>query len=354
MRYPSIFFRRRAPVKTPPIPYDWYVDGDIAVSGNGKTSGGAFKTLAELQAVAASSERIWIEKIDDGSPYRDELDLSALNNVSIYSSQVLTPGYDAGGFLISMTIQTDGAKIDCRDIIANATFAKTGGQTNVYEKSVTFQSGVTDAHVKVWEDGTPLTLVASVAACDGAAGSYYIADHSTSPQTVYVHASDSSDVTANGKQYEYNPRPNALLLGANCTVQGITTAGNMNGSGSLVAGSGLTGSHFVCADGTKHNLYHGEGFTLSDFWLHNAYWKGSGATLGVYNMATATDLTGTCTRGLFECDDGFGTNNPVSLLYPFTVWAEFVPATVSSKSHHKVFGVEVDASSITVKDPLPS
>jgi len=320
--YPTINLRRprgQYGPSNPKVKYDWYVNGNLEQSGNGRSLNGGFLTLAEARAAAGAGASIWVEYIYDGSPYREEWDFSGLTGIKAYSSLTLFPTYTyidgiflSGWYICGMNIVTPGAQIDCRDIIENDTFTKTAGQTNVYEKEVTFESGVTDPHVKMWEDSVVFELVADVGTCDSTPGSYYIADHSTSPQTIYVHASDSSDVTTNGKQYEYNPRANAVILDNDSEFHGLITAGNLNGSGSLVLGDRATASHFICKEGTKHNLYHGEGWNFSDFWLYEAYWRGVGSTLAVYNMATPTGLANTYTRGVAEITNGDGLGSNLS------------------------------------------
>ena len=175
-------------------PFDYYVDENATPGGDGLTEGSAFDTLADFYAVAATGDRVGLAK---GSHFRESLAIGIGDGIT----NLTFGAYGSGAKPI----------IDGSDIALNASFSKTGGQTNVYEIAVTVETGVTDARLLVCEDDTMLVYQSSIANVDANAGSYYMTGSSGSI-TFYVHASDSSDVTANGKLYEYSSRGGVLDL----------------------------------------------------------------------------------------------------------------------------------------------
>lgn len=83
--------------------------------------------------------------------------------------------------------------------LADATWVQDGTYTNVYTATVArkWASGYT---YTVKEDGQDLTSQASIANCDGVAGSYYV-NYSDPNLEVSVHATGSDDPTSNGSTY---------------------------------------------------------------------------------------------------------------------------------------------------------
>lgn len=251
--------------------FTWYVDsvnGDDANTGTSPAQ--AFASIAALESAGISAgNSIGLAR---GSEWREQLDIT-VNDVAVAA-------YGTGNAPI---LRAD-------NVAANASFSKTAGQTNVYEIAVSLAAALTEQFCNVYEDDSPLTRVADVATCDSTASSCYVtAEYGN--VTIYVHASDSSDVTANGKTYEYSARNYGFTSGdaSGCAITGIHTMRNQNGSGSLIAGRSSTLTDCVATDGSKHNVYVKDGCILTNVTATDAYWTGN-TTLFVYNESTPAGL----------------------------------------------------------------
>lgn len=223
--------------------YTWYVD---SVAGNdandGKTAGSAFQTIAAVEAAGISSgDSIGLAR---GAHWRELLEIT-VNNVTVAA-------YGTGALPI----------IDGLDIATNVTFTKTAGQTNVYELEITVAAGVTDATVHCLEDDTMLRYKSSIALCDSAVGSYYVTGHSGTV-TLYVHASDSSNVTTNGKTYEFSARSGPLEMYQSEGGRMLYLNHRCGLGNSRVGVNGqATGCEF--RNGGKHNFYARVGARIED------------------------------------------------------------------------------------------
>lgn len=330
MTYPSIYFRKK--IKGPYgagndlVKYDWYVNGNLEESGNGRSLNAGFLTLAEGIAAAGVGATIWVERLYDGTPYRESL--LPDTGQKIYSSGV----YDH----VAKT-WSKGARISGADVIANATFAKTGGLTYVYEKSVEFDTTGVNTWIRVWEDDVSFTLVANAAACDATAGTYFISSHTASPATLYVHASDDSDVTANGKVYEFNKRTNVIEFTANAgiTIQGIEALRGNNNNGSFCCGRNATVSHCKFTDGTKHNAFFKQDTTVTDCLAYDAYYAAQGSSMVVVADTNPSGAAVVFTR--VDC---------VMPVYDATI-AGFFFEVVSGGSYTSVTFTNCDCSKVT-------
>ena len=169
------------------ILFDWYVDSVNGDDGNdGRAPSRAFKTIARLEAAPlAEYDKVGVAR---NSNFREQLDI-AIDNLTVAD-------YGTGSLPV----------FDASAIAANATFTKTGGRTNVYEITVSPDVDGVTTFINVWENDSFLTLATDVANCDATPGSYYVTSHVVAPLTIYVHASDSSDVRTNNKDYEHGQR----------------------------------------------------------------------------------------------------------------------------------------------------
>lgn len=215
--------------------YDWYVDSSKAPGGNGLSSATAFSTLAAVGAVVQAGDAIGLAK---GSHFDDTLDLSALTGCTVST-------YGAGAAPV----------IDCSQAIANVSFSKTAGRTNVYQAAVTIESDASKTWVSAWENDTRLVRVADVATCDATPGSYVPSADNTDNITLYIHPAGSGNPITNGKTYEYSKRQYGLLTGTNGVVSGIITRRNLNNNGSLSVGVGATVTNCEANEGQFHNVY---------------------------------------------------------------------------------------------------
>jgi hypothetical protein len=153
------------------------------------------------------------------------------------------------------------------DVIANASFTKTGGRTNVYEVSLAVE---TDANASewpaMWVDGTRLVWAADLTALDAAPGSFYhgaITD--TTPITLYIHSTGSTDPTADGKVYEAAIRDTCADTYAisRATVQGVKASRAYASYGSITGGKYSVISDCEAIDGNTHAVFVREGSRVS-------------------------------------------------------------------------------------------
>lgn len=257
--------------------YDWYVNSVTGSDSNAGTSSfSPFATITKLLTVMQAGDSVGLAK---GSTWREEL---------------LFPGNASQAYAYGV-----GNKpvLDASDIAVKANISKTGGQTNVYQISVTIPTRAGEVNFfNIWEDDVNLTLVASIAACDAAAGSYYIAAY-TGSQTLYIHASDSSDVSANAKVYTYSARI-ASVYGrsySGCVLQGVRCQKQIGNGGSILLGISSTVTDCDAFWGNKHNIYVMDGSTLTNVLAKDFYFNSS-ASLFVHNQDTPAGLGVTYTN----------------------------------------------------------
>ena len=105
--------------------------------------------------------------------------------------------------------------------------------------------------------GVRLQRAPDLATCDTTPGSFYApAPSDTGPDTIYVHASDSSDIPTNGKLYELARRRWALQLyqqSNQASVYSVHTRRNAHADGSLVVDGFV--SDCLAEDGRVHNAF---------------------------------------------------------------------------------------------------
>lgn len=271
--------------------YDWYVDsatGNDANTGKGKSQ--AFQTITQLLTVLAAGDKVALAR---GSHWREQLTLPG-NNITLAA-------YGSGARPI----------IDGSNVMSG--WSKTGGQTYVYQISCTPEWAAAN-YLNVWEDGNFLVRAASLAACDSTAGSYYPSG-SSGAITLYVHATDNGDPASNGSVYEYSHRARSVGT-ANTSIVGIRISGihtrcNLEENGSILIYKQSTVNDCLIADGSRHNLYLGEGSVLTNTTLRNAYYGAGSYSLLVCYSATGTGLGFTCENCTCENTkggiDGLGT-----------------------------------------------
>ena len=174
---------------------DYYVDSAAVAGGDGSLAA-PFDTISDLSLVAGN-----VVALKSGSNWKEAV--AAGDDFHFYR-------YGSGDMPI----------LDGSAIADNALFTKTAGLTNVYQIALSIPL-IVDNCIRVWQDDVPLPYVASAALCDAAPGSYYTTAHSGNI-TLYVHATDSSDITTNSKVYEYPFRSIAdFRLCSGCTFDGL-------------------------------------------------------------------------------------------------------------------------------------
>lgn len=242
-------------IQVEPYPgYDWYVD---SVRGNdantGASSAQAFATISALSGKITPGVKIGLAR---GSTWKERLNLNQA-------------GAEARAY------GTGNAPIfDCSESIAAGDWAKTEGQTNVYEcvKSPALQ--VANTWLNIWEDDVFMRRVDSLANCDATPGSYYPTSDTTAPVTIYVHASGSGNPATNGKIYEYAHRFDGVQLNAeNCILDGVRVKKFLsNGGGIPVFSTGCSLLNCAADEAPKQSYECIDGTYLENCSAHNSYY----------------------------------------------------------------------------------
>lgn len=249
--------------------FTYYVDSVNGDDGNtGTSEAQAFQTLAAVPTLAAG-QSVGLAR---GSTWRGEGIIVPANNIRIQA-------YGIG----------DRPIIDGSETVANDDFAKTGGQTNVYQASLTIEANASGtSYVRVWEDGTLLARASSLANCDATPGSYYPSADSTTPITLYVHASDSSDVSASSKVYDATTclRPISCDSATGLHVTNVVCKRGLHDSQvTLGINAVSTGCDYL--EGGKHNVYVRDGAAIYGGTIAYGYRHDQTASLLVFNENTS-------------------------------------------------------------------
>ncbi len=254
----------------------WYVDSVNGNDGNDGTGAGtALQTIAAVLAKGIGTNAVI--NLARGSLWREEL-----------------TGLPAG---VTVQAYGSGARplLAADDVAANGSFTKTGGRTYVWQIPWTLSGFVSGKSIhSVWENGVKLTRVADVATCDATAGSFYAPAATAGPDTIYVHASDNSDVTANGKTYELAKRSSGVRVGdgTNFTyggsIIGIHGRRNSGNDGSIRGYGPSYLKDCLAEDGTIHNLWNGGVAEDCIAWKHEAKGAGTGGGVGTLFITYTT------------------------------------------------------------------
>jgi hypothetical protein len=229
------------------IGHAFYLDG---IKGNDENDGHAqqtaVKTVARLLSSGVKSgDTIYIAR---GSVFHEFLDLSnkEISNITILD-------YGAGNRPI----------FDAADTARNALFVKNAGSKHLYQVSWKndFRDNTDVSQYSVWEDGKRLKRASSVEECDNIPGSFFIGTTTqpTGTDPVIVHASDSTDITTNGRLYEITRRSMGIEVGDGCHIYNMHTRRNGSNDGSFKAGLNSYVYGVLAEDGVKHNFFMASG-----------------------------------------------------------------------------------------------
>lgn len=280
---------------------NYFVDSVNGDDGNtGTAEDDAFETLGALETAALAYGDGVSVALAKGSTWRESLDLSSLDNVTVQT-------FGSGNAPI----------ITGADVETGWTVHTT--HANVYEASVAHEAGGTERGT-VYEDGVLLNRVADAATCQSTAGSFVIVQGSDgTPWNMQIHPSDSGNPTSNGMTYEVSVRADPFLGGIGLTMVGpIEVKAGLNNNGWIdVSALDATVSRTLTTYGTKHHglirsgsltdavVYENDAATASE--ASNVAW--------VFYAPDADGLVGSVTR-LFGIGGtaGSGRRN-VRLLY---------------------------------------
>lgn len=245
------------------------VNGNDANNGLGPSS--ALQTLAAAKAAAIARGSPAGIGLARGSHWRESLSLSGMAGACI----------DAVG-----STSLPLPKIDCSDIAPNANFSLASGQTKTYQITWTHsvQNDIGKRKLRVWENGTRLKWVSSIANCEAEAGTFFVSNAAiANPATIYVHPTGDTDPASDGKLYEITAREQALTgAGATSDVRNLHTTRNAHHDGSYISAGYSYG--VLASDGVVHNLWNAIGGVADHCVAYDcepSTWRNLGATLFV-------------------------------------------------------------------------
>lgn len=285
--------------------YDFFIN---SINGNDSYSGtrptAAFKTLAKAQAVVNGQSDKRIGLITDSS-WKEQFIFSN-------APQIYIGSYGTGAQPF----------IDGSDQIPNGSF--TLDLVTTYKATVTMIGATGTEQRLIWENGKNLVQVADEATVITTPGSFAYASYSAATTTVFVHASDSSDITTNGKIYEFNSRYNCIsVTGNSATIQGIRTRRQRDNNGSIeLFGDYCWVINCTIEDGHKHSAYMREGGGFIGTTFKNAYNGISGfPNYAVFNKDVGASFGMSVRNCLFTTDPtvvpstaGIPTQFPTSVI----------------------------------------
>jgi len=225
----------------------YYVDSVNGLDSNdGLSKSAPFQTLTKLNTVLASGLNAYLNR---SSVFYDSISATG-SNIGVYA-------YGAG----------DKPIIDCSDALTASDFSKTGGQTNVYEATITLPTG-SKISGNIYLDGVAVKQVASIALCDAEANTAYVTDWTAASATLYVHKDGTAPLDTD---YRYTARAHAIeLTGDNNEIIGVTGIKNANQDGSFkISGLNSYIKDSEMNDGCRHSAYFQAGC-----YLDSAIFKG--------------------------------------------------------------------------------
>lgn len=235
---------------------DVYVDSNASAGGDGSyaTPYDALSdvTVAENMVIALASNSHFDETI------------SLLDGCGLYR-------YGAGAKPI----------VDSGEEFTNGSWTLASGATYTYQQDVAIYLTPLLSFVNVTEDDVFLARVDGILTCESTPGSYAVTTDTGSGDTtvtVWIHPSDSSNPTSNGKTYRYGRRDRSVFTGENCVVDGINTMMQTGDDGSLLGGINATIRHCVAEFGTKHNMLVHDGSTVLHTECRNAHFDPDDST----------------------------------------------------------------------------
>jgi hypothetical protein len=154
--------------------------------------------------------------------------------------------------------------IDGANVVTGWTL--TAGQTTVWQQSVTIDV-VDISRLTAYQNGLLLLRVANVATCASTPGSFVDpGEPLSSPVTVQINPGGANNPNTDGNTYEVSVREYGIQCsGDDSVVIGINTKRQLINNGScILIGLGQTIINVLAQDGTKHNLWTGNGSNVVD------------------------------------------------------------------------------------------
>lgn len=270
---------------------DWFVDSVAGSdSNNGTSSATPFATIAKVNSmVVANPTQKWVA-LKRGAYWRELLGADVEGSPNSWPSGSKVTDYGSGASPV----------LDGSNVASNGSFSLTGGQTKTYQinwaNSLPAYTG--KEFFTAWENGVRLLRATSIANCEATAGSCYAPDPtSTSPQLIYIHATNDSNVSTNGKTYEITARlyamgfpgvSNVTVASAVDGVVGIRVKRGGDNNGSIEMGLNATLKGVISQEGRLHNFFLASGSATDCY-----SWKLESGAGGTGWVAFANDASGT-------------------------------------------------------------
>ncbi len=260
--------------------YRWYVDAENGSDANtGKTPAQAFENISKIQSLYNNGRLPQFSTIylKAGSAWAQSLELGDNYHIKSYGEgeRPIISGADT---------------VDNADFVLHA--------DDIY-KVTDYKALSTFMVISAFEDGEVLTRVTTLTAMP--AGTFAVYNQNTADfmdatwneivsdtshrYTIYIRATDSSDVTANSKVYEITKRGYAVYLQDNCTALGIHTTKQGNRDGSLILGFNAVIDSCTMSWGHKHNCLIKSGYVNNSLFLWNEKPAANGGS-GVFVAST--------------------------------------------------------------------
>ena len=207
-------------------------------------------------------------------------------------------------------------------VIANASFTLVSGKVNTYQADYTMGANLV---AMVWENDTRLTSQGSIDLVEANPASFY---YDSTGHIIYVHATSSSNVITNGRNYEV-PQNYDIVQdnGKDYLIFDGLEVEKCYGSDATYGGFLLTGSHNILRNSSSHNnrrhcLQFGTGADNNTAYNMNLYdsvvsyavsFFGAGCDSNLLQNSTVHDSTGGLII-LHGATDGtiISTNNTVT------------------------------------------
>ena len=194
--------------------------------------------------------------------------------------------------------------------------------TSIQTTQYTYRNTLGTAPVAVWENGSLMTLAANPATVDLTAKSWYY-----DGAYLYVHASDGSNVSSNGKSYTYatSSSPSYTTWDnakSYLIFDGIDQAETWNTAGVTYGGIVLTGSYNIIRNLSAHDAYR-HPITLYTGAANNVV-----ANVTAYNSYSTAPIAifGAGTTGNVVQDSTFYNDTTLQAAYPHgtEIWSVIV------------------------------
>ncbi len=283
--------------------FDYYIDSVAGSDSNtGRSEAQAWATIGKLTTagVLANGVRIGLKR---GGHWRETLDLSSYTGCTV------------GAYGSTSAARP---KLNGSDIASAGAWSKTVGLTNVYQIAWSHSLDVAPSLLTVWVNGARLTFVTSQATCDATPGSFTYSGSvvGTSPITVYVNSTGSTNPGSDGKTYELTKRKRSLWLGPGGWSDSLLLLkAGYSANNTYELGSRATNCLFAHSQIHAAVAYGNTSFIGCDFYQIEANTR-----TGSVNTLTFYENTGGYTGTASNCrfDSGTSTDIP-NAVYTHTV-----------------------------------